>query len=56
MESFLEWLTIAVTKALGFPFLASYTKLKRHKQSELLDLGQLGDNVPFVFIRNSHTG
>jgi hypothetical protein len=56
MQSLLEWLAVALIKILHFPFLASgYTKIKNQKESNFLDLGDLGDNVPYVFITNSNT-
>jgi hypothetical protein len=56
MEQIIAWLTVTVIKALNFPFIAGYAKLKNQKESESLDLGELGDNVPYVFITNSNTG
>lgn len=50
MEQIIVWLTLLITKALHIPFLAGYTKLKNQKESEILDLGELGDNVPYVFL------
>jgi len=55
MENLLEWLAVALMKILHIPFLAGYTKLKNQKESDFLDLGELGDNVPYVFITNSNT-
>lgn len=52
MESFLDWLIIAIIKAVHIPFLTGgYATIENQKESELLDLDELGDNVPYVFIK-----
>ena len=53
MEQIIEWLAVLIIKALQIPFLAGYTKLKNQKENEFLDLGELGDNVPYVFLQET---
>ncbi len=51
MENFLNWFTV-LAKALHFPFIAAIQiNVKKGKKEDLSDIGNIGDNVPYVFVK-----